>query len=169
MWLLQLGQSFLGLELGQFGILPRSWQGLWHIPLAPFVHHGWFHLISNSIPFLILGYLVELKGKVEFWETLFLIALFSGLGVLIFGSNAYHAGASGVVLGFWSFLLMSGYLHRTAKSILLAVIALIIYGGFFFALLDVRQHISWSSHAFGLMSGILVAWLVHIGHSSKKA
>ncbi|MCZ6804677.1 MAG: rhomboid family intramembrane serine protease [Proteobacteria bacterium] len=134
-------------------------EGLIGIFFAPWIHHGWWHLISNSIPFLILGALVQFKNTTIFWEATLIISILAGLGTWLFGSTAYHAGASGLILGYWSFLLADAYNTKSIKAVSIATIVLIIYSGFFFVLLDLRTHISWIGHASGLVAGVIVAKL----------
>jgi len=158
MWVSYILQSFFGLPIADYGIIPRTLDGLLHIPSAPFIHHSWPHLISNSVPFLILGALIQLNGKDIFWSVFLLITLISGLGIFVFGSDANHAGASGVIFGFWSFLILHGIFSRSFKKILLGLMTLVVYGWMIFSLLDLREEISWSAHAWGMLSGIMVAW-----------
>ncbi len=157
MWVIQTTQVFAWPEIGQYGILPRTYRGLIGIFFAPFIHHGWWHLISNSIPFLILGSLVQFKNITIFWGATFIISLLTGLGTWVFGSTAYHAGASGLIMGYWSFLLADAYNTRSLKSVIIATVVLIFYSGFFFTLLDVRAHISWIGHTSGLVAGVIAA------------
>ncbi len=159
MWLIQMVQSLFWGDMGRYGILPRDFHGLIGILFAPWIHHGWWHLIGNSIPFLVLGTLIQFKNTVIFWEATLLITLIAGAGTWMLGSPAYHAGASGLVLGYWSFLIANAWFQRSIKAILIASISLILYGGFIFILFDVRPHISWAGHASGIVAGIIVAKL----------
>lgn len=157
MWAVQGAQTFLGFEYGIYGIVPRSMEGLWHIPFAPWIHHGIWHLLSNSVPFLLLGWLVQSKGRLLFWEVTVLLAIVAGLGTWGFGSSAYHAGASGIVLGYWAYLVADAYYSRAPKNIIIATVAVCLYGGLIVSLIDVRPHISWIGHVSGMVAGVLVA------------
>ncbi|WP_241086668.1 rhomboid family intramembrane serine protease [Candidatus Vondammii sp. HM_W22] len=161
MWVIQGTQTLLGFEFGSYGIMPRTLDGLWHILLAPFIHHGIWHLLGNSIPFLLLGWLIQSKERVLFWEVTLLLTIVGGLGTWGFGSSGYHAGASGVVFGYWAYLLADAYYSRSAKNILLATVTACLYGGLIISLLDFRPHISWVGHASGMVAGILVAKLAN--------
>ena len=167
LWIIHAVQFFLFSEIGQYGIYPRSISGLTGIITAPWIHHSWWHLISNSIPFLILGTLVQLKSSVIFLESTLIIVLLSGIGTWIFGSPAYHAGASALILGYWSFLLTDAYNTKSIKAILFGSVAVVMYGGFLFILLDVRTHISWVGHASGLVAGIIAANLYFNSENSS--
>lgn len=159
MWIVQSAQTFLWPEINHYGILPRTFEGITGIFFAPWIHHGWWHLISNSIPFVILGSLVQFKNTTIFWEATLIISILAGLGTWLFGSTAYHAGASALILGYWSFLLADAYNTKSIKAVIIATTVLILYSGFFFVLLDLRAHISWIGHTSGLVAGVVVAKL----------
>jgi len=159
MWLVFFLQLILPYDLSSFGIMPRTLTGLLHIPLSPWVHHSTTHLIFNSVPLLILGFIVHLSNRVQFWEVTILIILLSGLGTWLIGNPGVHGGASSLIMGYWSYILVNALYVRSAKSIFLALITLFLYGGMFFVLLDVRPQISWAGHVSGFMSGALIVWL----------
>lgn len=159
MWIVQLAQSTVWPALGSYGIVPRSTQGLIGVLLAPWIHHGWWHLLSNSIPFLVLGTLIQFKNTLIFWEATLLITLIAGFATWLLGSPAIHAGASGLVLGYWSFLIADGWFQRSLKAILIGFITLILYGGFIFLLFHIRPNISWVGHVSGMVAGVIVAKL----------
>lgn len=159
MWLLQLAQTLSWNSLDSYGILPRDMSGLLGIPLAPWIHHNWWHLINNSVPFLILGILIQAKSTAIFWESTLFIVLISGIGTWLLGATAYHIGASGLVLGYLSFIITDAYFHWSFKAVFIAVVTFAIYGGMLFTLFDFRPHISWAGHISGLFAGIIVAVL----------
>ena len=144
--------------LSQFGILPRTVQGLLGIPIAPLIHHGWIHLLSNLIPFVVLMLLVAQLGKTILWQSTLGIVFLGGLGVWLLGGAGVHAGSSGLIFGYWSFLLAYSWFNRSFKSILIAVVVLLVYGGLFFSFLSFRPHISWASHLYGALAGVVMAW-----------
>jgi len=161
LWAIHALQWLVPGDLQHYGILPRSLPDLWHIALAPFLHASLWHLIGNSLPLLGLGILLhlQLEKGTSLWELCALIALLSGLGTWLFGRNAYHIGASAVVLGLWAFILGEAYFRRSVKALGIALVTLIFYSGLAFSLLDFRAHISWAGHISGFISGILIAWL----------
>ena len=159
MWLIHVSQTLFPVNFSSYGIVPRELSGLPGILFAPWLHAGWWHLISNSFPFLILGALIQYKNTEIFWESTLIIIVVAGGGTWLLGSNAYHIGASGLVLGYWSFLIADGFFRRSIKAVLLASITLVMYGGFIFIMLDFRAHISWAGHFSGILAGILVAKL----------
>ena len=99
--------------------VPRATDEVWRIAAAPFLHADYRHLIANSIPLLVLGYLVIIRNKWHFPLVFVCAVLVSGLGVWLFGSaNSIHIGASGVVFGFMGYLLGRGFFERSIVSIL---------------------------------------------------
>ena len=79
-WLVHLTQWLIPGNFHQYGILPRTFTGLWHIPLAPFIHGSLFHIIANTIPLLGLGFLIHLKQRAMFWELSAITIVLGGLG-----------------------------------------------------------------------------------------
>jgi len=159
MWLVFFLQLIFPYDLSNYGINPRTVTGLLHIPLSPWVHHSTTHLLFNTVPLLILGFIVHLSNRVQFWEVTILIILFSGLGTWLIGNPGLHGGASGLIMGYWSYILVNAWYVRSVKSIFLALITLFLYGGMFFILLDVRPQISWAGHASGFAAGAFTVWL----------
>jgi membrane associated rhomboid family serine protease len=168
MWFVHAVQWLMPGSLHQFGILPRTFSGLLQIPLAPFIHGSWFHLIANSFPLLGLGILVQLKERALFWELCAIIAVLAGFGTWLIGGTSYHIGASGLVLGLWAYMLADACFRRSINAILVAVVTLLFYGGFIFTVFDLRPSISWSGHVSGIVAGILIAWLNAKGQAMTR-
>ena len=163
MWLLELADLlFFGGALDAYGIEPRSVDGLDGVVLAPLLHGSLAHLANNSVPFVVLGLLVLLGGLRSFAVTTVLSLLVGGLGVWLVGaSNAVHIGASGLIFGYLGYLLLRGYFSRSVGAILLAVLLVVLYGGALWGLLPLQTGISWTSHVFGFLGGVLSAYLLH--------
>jgi membrane associated rhomboid family serine protease len=141
------------------GIIPRTWAGLWGIPIAPFIHANLQHLLSNTIPLLILGGLVVfLEGVSQFSFVFITSALIAGLGTWMFGAgNAMHIGASGVVFGFFGYLLFRSLFDRRIGPVVLTILVALLYGGAMLYSLIPRAGISWSGHFFGFIGGFIAA------------
>ncbi len=166
MWVIGIAQLILRLPMDSLAIYPRSLNHLASIFTAPFVHWGLFHLISNTLPILILGFLIhQLKAL---GVVTLIVTVITGILVWLFARDAHHAGASGVVMGYFSFILSFGFFHRSFKSIFLGFIVFIFYGGLMFTLLDMRPHISFESHVFGFISGVIAAWWLAKVRKSKE-
>jgi membrane associated rhomboid family serine protease len=160
MWGLELVDLGLGGQLDRFGIWPRQSRGLMGILFAPLLHGGFRHLISNTLPFLVLGWLIMAKDWSEWLAVSIVVALVSGGGTWIFGANGVHIGASGVIFGYFGFLLARAFFERTAGSFLVAILVFAMFGGMIWGILPIRVGISWEGHLFGLIGGIVAAWAI---------
>ncbi len=167
-WFLEvIDWLFLDGWLDGLGVKPRSLSGLKGILFMPFVHGGFGHLLMNTVPFLFLGALVMTSGLSVFFTVSGLSMLTSGLGVWLFASaGSVHIGASGIVFGFFGFLLTGAYFERSLRAILIAFVALFFYGGILWGLLPFRFGVSWLGHLFGFAGGVLSAYLINSRRSS---
>ena len=169
-WSVEAMNLFIGHGLVSWGIFPRSLGGLIGIPFAPLIHGGLWHTISNTVPLLFLGALILTGGKRVFWETTITVALLSGALVWLFARSSYHVGASGLVFGYFGAILARGAIERNLTSIALAIITGVVYGGLIWGVLPLRSHVSFESHLFGLIAGIIVVWLdVKFGRSKQPS
>ena len=147
------------LELDQFGIVPRRVSGLPGIPLAPFLHAGWSHLAANSLPFAILGLFVMGRGERAFWAVSAGIVVLGGFAVWLLGrGQAVHVGASGLIFGYFGYLMALGLIERSVVSILRALAVGLFYGSIIWGVLPNHRGVSWESHLFGLLAGVALAW-----------
>jgi membrane associated rhomboid family serine protease len=161
MWLVEGANLLTHDALDAFGIHPRTVLGLWGILFAPFLHANLAHLLANTVPFLVLGWLVALRRVRDFFLVAVVVSLVGGLGVWLVGRPfADYIGASGVVFGFLGFLLARGYFERSIEAILLSFVALFLYGGIIWGVLPAGNGISWEGHLFGLLAGIAAAYLL---------
>ncbi|WP_438029248.1 rhomboid family intramembrane serine protease [Sorangium sp. So ce233] len=148
-------------SLDALGIRPRTVPGLVGIALAPLLHGGFAHLAANTLPFLGLGWLIMLRKTSDLVLVTLLSALVGGLGVWLIGSpSSVHVGASGVIFGYFGFLLLRGWFERSAVSIALSLGVGLFYGGMIWGVLPTRMGISWEGHLFGFLGGVLAARLL---------
>ncbi|MFQ5587358.1 MAG: rhomboid family intramembrane serine protease [Nitrospiria bacterium] len=160
MWGLEVLNFLTGHSLSRMAaIVPRTLSGLVGIPLSPFLHFGFFHLLMNSVPFAILGGLICVQDKKLFVEVTLIVAAVSGVAVWMLARPAAHAGASGLIFGYFGFLLASGWYARDVQSVVIAFCVLVYYGGMIFGVLPLRAYVSWESHLFGFLAGIFTARL----------
>jgi membrane associated rhomboid family serine protease len=161
MWLEELVDWTIGGRLDRFGIIPRSVTGLRGIFVAPFLHGGFAHVAANTLPFLILGWFVLLRGWRSFAIVTIVVVLVGGLGTWLFAPAAsLHIGASGLVFGFFGYLLFRGYFERSWQSILWSVLVLLLYGGMLVGMVPTSLPISWQMHLFGFLGGAVAAYLL---------
>jgi len=162
MWVLEIVDFILPADLDYWGIRSRDPQGLVGVPLSPFLHGGFDHLVANTLPFLILGSLVAWRVKGKFWSIAIVIILLGGAGVWLFGpSNAITIGASGLVFGFLGYLLTAGILTRSWVDILVSLGVLFVYGSMLGGALPwaVPDGVSWLAHLTGAIAGIVAAFM----------
>lgn len=161
-WLLEILDQFVFRgSLDYFGIMPHQVIGLRGILFAPFLHGNFPHLIANTVPFLILGWLVMLQETSDFFIVTGLTMLVGGLGVWLFAApGSIHIGASILIFGYLGFLLLRGYFQRNIPSILLSILVFLLYGGTIWGVLPSRPGISWQGHLFGFLGGVLAAKLI---------
>ena len=97
----------------------------------------------------------------DFFLVSLITMLASGLGVWLFGSaNSIHIGASGVIFGYFGFLLSRGYFERSAVGIAFSLLVGTLYGSLIWGVLPIRNGISWEGHLFGFLGGVLAARLL---------
>lgn len=162
LWLLEFADQASGHALDRYGIQAREVDGLPEILTAPFLHAGFAHLASNSVPFLVLGFLVLLGGLVRWLATSLTSIVSSGLLAWLFTpSGTIVLGASGLIFGWLTYLLARGLWSRRPSQVVLAVVILGVYGGLIWGVLPGAAGISWQAHLGGALGGVLAAWLLH--------
>jgi membrane associated rhomboid family serine protease len=150
---------FLGKALNWFGLRPRTPIGLLGILLSPILHGNIVHLLGNSLVFFILGWMVLYSvGPVDFVVITLLVALAEGLGVWIFGRSANHIGGSGVLFGYFGFLLFGSFFERNLTALILSLAIAIFYWWMLPGIMpNQNRTISWEGHLFGFFGGVVAA------------
>lgn len=159
LWVVHLISLVFQIDFTRMGILPRNLTGLLGIITSPMVHGDFSHLISNTIPLVILGWIIFFFYPKVSYMAFGFIYFFTGLLVWIFARHVYHIGASGVVYGFVSFLFFSGLFRRDNASIALALVITFLYGGLVWGMIPGWKGISWESHLLGAITGLIAAYL----------
>ncbi len=160
MWLVYTIQYYSGVDLGFFGILPRTYSGLVGILTAPMVHGNLSHLISNTIPVLFLGSVLYFFYPTIASRVFVQCYLFTNFLVWLFARSFYHIGASGLVYALAFFLIFLGIFKRDFKTLFIAIAVAIIYGGLVYNVASINDAISWESHLLGAIAGVGNAWAV---------
>lgn len=155
----ELFSAVTGNSLLQFGVLPRTFEGLLGVVISPFVHASMFHLLGNLLPFIVLSWLVAIQGIGHYFKVAAMVSVAGGMLVWAFGRDAFHVGASGLVFGLWAFLLANAWYQRSFLNLILATAALLGYSGLVFGLLP-SPGTSFESHIAGTISGIATAWFL---------
>lgn len=161
MWVVEGVDYFLDGALDrQFGIVGWEPDGLVGIVFAPFLHGGFGHLMANSLPLLILGFLAGLRDIRKFLWASVLIIFIGGLGTWATSPGVYTVGASGLVFGYFGYILARGLFDRRLLDIAIGVGVGIAYWGILAGLLPNQEGISWQGHLFGLVGGVVAAWVL---------
>ncbi len=161
LWLSEIIDTVLDNRLDREGIRPGSTDGLSGIIFAPLLHGGFGHLIANTVPLLVLGFLVLLSGLRQWVAVTAAVWLIGGIGTWLFGGpGTVHIGASGLVFGWLAYLIVRGFFNRSPAQILIGVVVFLVYGGALLGVLPGQPGISWQGHLFGAVGGVVVAWLM---------
>lgn len=158
-WLIELVNLYLGHRLNTYGLIPRQAGQLYGIVTMHFLHGGLTHLIANSLPLIVLGFLVSATHKTV--QVSVTIAILTGCLVWLIARPAIHVGASGLAMGYFGFLVSGAFFERSIKNIILLILTVVLYGGLVFSLIDFRNGVSFEAHLLGFISGIVSAkiWL----------
>lgn len=161
LWGLEILDTALGHALDAYGIQPRSEEGLVGIAVAPLLHFGFDHLVSNTVPVAVLGFLTLATGIARGLLATAILWVVGGLGVWVFaqpGSN--HAGASVLIFGWIVYLVVRGFLNRRTTEILIGVVVFLLYSGALLGVLPGQPGVSWQGHLFGAIGGFVAARLL---------
>ena len=138
-------------------VVPRRLDGLPGVVGMPFVHDSLGHLMANTVPLIVFGLMLVVRGLRYFLGVALVVALLGGLALWAFGRNAMHIGASGVVFGLFGFLVVRGLYERRLTSIAVTVLVTFTYGASMLIGIVPTTGVSWEAHLFGLLAGILTA------------
>lgn len=169
MWAVFLVTVLSGGALLSLGVIPRTTIGLRGLLFAPFLHGSLAHIMANSIPFVVLGWLVMLRDSRHFIPVTLVAMIASGLTAWLFGApRSAHIGASGVIFGYLGFLILSGWFARSFSSILLSVLVIALWGGMVLGVMPGQAGISWQAHLGGFLGGVLAAALFKGSRTSDR-
>lgn len=161
MWLVQIVNAVGGYDLNQeFGIQPRDPTSLPEIFSAPFMHGNWMHIEANSGPLFVFGFLAAYRGVKKWLGVSVLIIIASGLGVwFISPSDSITVGASGLVFGYFGYIIVRGLFDRHPIDIVIGLVMALCFAYTFASLLPTDERVSWQGHLFGFAGGIIGGWL----------
>lgn len=163
LWVVQILNAIDGYQLDRFGLKPREAGGLWGVVTMPFLHSSYGHLLSNTIPVILVGWVLLLAG-LSIWATVTgLVVVGGGLLTWLVGpGDSVIVGASGMVFGWLGYLLARAYFSRKLKWIVVAVLVLIFFGTLLLGLVpSINSDVSWQAHLCGFVAGIGTGALLH--------
>jgi membrane associated rhomboid family serine protease len=178
LYLVELIDQLTRHSLDANGIRPLEADGLWGIVFAPVLHANWQHLIANTVPLLVLGFLVTLAGLSRFvWATA-IVWILGGFGTWLIGNlgsscgQTDHIGASGLIFGWLAFLLVFGLFVRRVWNIVIGLVVLFAYGGVLLGAMPVLGQcggVSWQGHLCGAIAGIVAAYMLSAPERQARA
>lgn len=161
LYAIELVDTLMNNRLDAEGVRPRETDGLLGIVFAPLLHAGWGHLVGNTLPTLVLGFVILLSGMRTWLGVTAIVWVVGGVGTWVIGQdNSVHIGASVLVFGWLVYLLVRGFFAAKVGQIALGVVILVMYGGILWGVLPGQEGVSWQGHLFGAIGGGLAAWLL---------
>ena len=161
LWVLEVLDTVSGNRLDAYGVRPRTDEGLVGVVVAPTLHFGFDHLISNTVPVLVLGFLALATGVARGVAATAVIWVVAGMGVWLVGDSlSNHAGASALVFGWIVYLAVRGFLNRSWGQVAVGLVVLLAYGSVLWGVLPGQPGVSWEGHLFGAVGGAVAARLV---------
>ena len=157
-WLVKIIEQTTGLSFIKLGVYPHHLNGLQGIIFSPFIHSDFNHLISNSIPFFILLFMLIYFYRRISYRIFFQMYILAGICVWLAGREAWHIGASGVIYALAAFHVVSGVIRNDARLLTLSVIVVFLYGGMIWGIFPINPDISWEGHLWGAISGVVLAF-----------
>lgn len=163
-WALQIANWADGYGLDQrFGILPRDFFRLPDIVVAPFLHFSWTHIEANSGPLFVFGCLAAFRGVSRFVGVTAVVVVTSGLAVWLFqSSNELTVGASGVIYGYFGYVVVKGLFDRRLLDVAVGVVMALSFAYILVAVVPGTPGVSWEGHLGGLVGGVFSGWLFRI-------
>lgn len=157
MWLFFAVEFVYGYQFHRLGLLPRNVYGLLGLFTAPVLHINGTHIVSNTVPLLFLGamlfYFYQREARLVFLSSYFI----TNVLVWLFARPVMHVGASGIIYGMAFFLVLSGLLRKNVKSLIIAIVVVLVYSGLFLGLITDLSIVSYEMHIAGAIVGTLVA------------
>jgi membrane associated rhomboid family serine protease len=152
-------EKSVGIKLTYYGIVPRDVTGLLGIILGPMLHGDWLHLLSNVPSLVILMVIILYFYERSAIAIISLLWLSTGSAVWLFGKqNTFHIGASGIIYGMMTFIFFIGIFRGERNAMLISLMVLVLNSGLF-AGFQPTEGVSWESHLFGAISGLVIAFV----------
>ena len=167
-WSVKIFEIVFDYDFTEYGVLPRNFSGLIGILFSPLIHSDVNHLLSNSLPVIILCLLI-FNFYSQIAKKIFIYLYFiSGLWLWCIGRESFHIGASGLIYAMASFLFFSGILRKNSQLSAVALLVIFIYGGLFWGLFPIHKNVSWEGHLTGFIAGVLVSFICRKDGPKRK-
>ncbi len=167
-WSVKIFEIVFDYDFTEYGVLPRKFNGLIGILFSPLIHSDVNHLLSNSLPVIVLCLLIFNFYSQIAKKILIYLYFISGLWLWCIGRESFHIGASGLIYAMASFLFFSGILRKNSQLSAVALLVIFIYGGLFWGLFPIHKNVSWEGHLTGFIAGILVSFIFRKDGPKRK-
>jgi membrane associated rhomboid family serine protease len=157
LWAIALSNWALDLDVGDFGIRPRTWSGLAGIAVAPLMHSSIEHLIANTVPLAVLGTAMLYLYPNATPKVLPAIYFGPGIAVWLLARDGVHIGASGLVYGLVGYVFVAGLIRRDRRAIAASLLVAFLYGASVWGVFPIQRHVSWETHLAAAVLGLLLA------------
>jgi membrane associated rhomboid family serine protease len=169
MWVLELVNTIDSNGLDNDGIWARNLGRVWGIFTAPFLHVSFQHLIANTIPLLFMGVIIALHGAKRLALVTLIVILVGGIGTwLIAPSHSITVGASGLVFGYATYLLVRGVFDRSVLEVFVGIVVGVVWGGALISSIVPHYGISWQGHVCGAIGGVVAAYVLRRDRPAAK-
>lgn len=158
LWLVKVTEVIFDISFIKYGLYPRTYSGLIGVLTSPLIHGSFNHLMSNTVPLLVLGGIIFYFYRPIAFSVFFWVYFMSGIWLWAAGRDAYHIGASGLVYGFVTFLFFSGIFRKERKFMVLSLLVTFLYGSLIWGIFPLEPQVSWESHLLGSLAGISTAY-----------
>jgi membrane associated rhomboid family serine protease len=158
LWGVHIVNFILNYRLNILGLYPRKIRGIPGIIFSPFLHGSFTHLFFNSLPFFVLIDFMLMGRPNSYISISIFIILVSNIALWLFGRRGIHVGASSLVMGYLSYLLINAWEHPSVKTIILGIICIYYFGSLLLSVFPKEERVSWEGHLFGLAAGVLAVF-----------
>ncbi|WP_366869535.1 rhomboid family intramembrane serine protease [uncultured Roseobacter sp.] len=161
LWVIQAVNWATGYSLNiAFGLVPRHVSGLDGVVGMHVLHGSFGHLMANTPPLLLMGALLATTATRALLAVNAVIVGLGGALIWLLGSSAIHIGASGLVFGWFGFLITRGLVDRSPMTVGVAMLVGLLYGTIIWGVLPGQSGVSWEAHLFGAIAGVAAALVI---------
>ena len=168
MWGVFAVEFFFHTSFNSYGILPRDFIGLRGVLLAPFIHGDFQHILNNTYPVLILGTAIFYFYRKSAKFVVMYSFIMTGIWVWAMARSSFHIGASGLIYAWGAFLFLSGVLNKNKRMMGLSLLVVFLYGSLVWGVLPLEEGVSWESHLFGAIAGLILAYVFRKDGPQRK-
>ena len=156
-WMVKIWEEVMGVSFAQYGVYPRTTDGLVGILFYPLIHGDFNHLINNSTALLLLSLGIFYFYRPVAFRIYFWTYVMSGIWIWVSARQSFHIGSSGLIYGFASFIFFSGVIRKNTNLLALSMLVTFLYGGMVWGIFPILPNMSYEGHLWGSIAGIILA------------